>query len=221
MNIQFNRLKLIISFGLVVILFPSCSITKCRYSSGFNLSINTGFNKEKKEWLANKINKTKPKDSIKLAKNKMMQIGTKVDSMQSEKMTKKHEIVEIVDHCIHQDKHEKIQAISFGEMINTKSQLKENVVLKNTKSKVKCGKKVIQKGKDFWDTWLGIALIDVATFILGLILFLGVMYFVLMFETFTLPVQFFLIVIGLILFMLIISDIFNSIFDGIFDVLNR
>lgn len=218
MNIQFNWLKFIISFSLVVILFPSCSITKCRYSSCFNLSINTGFNKEKKEWLANKRNKTKPKDSIKLAETKMMQINTKVDSIQSKEMTHNHEIVDIVNHCIHQDKVEKTQAISLKNNINTTCQLKEDVVLKDTKRTLKKGKKIIQKEKSFWDTWLGIALIDVASFILGLILFLGIMYVVLMFETFSIPLQFLLIVIGLILFMIVLSDLFDSATDAIFDI---
>jgi hypothetical protein len=218
MNIQFNWLKFIISFSLVVILFPSCSITKCRYSSGFNLSINTGFNKEKKEWLANKRNKTKPKDSIKLAETKMMQISTKVDSIQSKEMTQKHEIDDIVNHCIYQEKVEKTQAISLKNNINTTCQLKEDVVLKDTKRTLKKGKKITQKEKSFWDTWLGIALIDVASFILGLILFLGIMYVVLMFETFSIPLQFLLIVVGLILFMIVLSDLFDSATDAIFDI---
>jgi hypothetical protein len=218
MNIQFNWLKFIISFSLVVILFPSCSITKCRYSSGFNLSINTGFNKEKKEWLANKRNKTKPKDSIKLAETKVMHINTKVDSIQSKEMTQKHEIVDIVNHCIYQEKVEKTQAISLKNNINTTCQLKEDVVLKDTKRTLKKGKKITQKEKSFWDTWLGIALIDVASFILGLILFLGIMYVVLMFETFSIPLQFLLIVVGLILFMIVLSDLFDSATDAIFDI---
>ncbi len=217
MNIQFNWLKFIISFSLVVILFPSCSITKCRYSSGFNLSINTGFNKEKKEWIANKRNKTKPKDSIKLAETKVMHFNTKVDSIQSMEMTHNHEIVDIINQCIHQDKVEKTQAISLKNNINTTCQLKEDVVLKDTKGTLKKGKKITQKEKSFWDTWLGIALIDVASFILGLILFLGIMYVVLIFETLSFPLQFLLIVIGLILFMIILSDLFNSTTDAIFD----
>lgn len=218
MNIQFNWLKFIISFSLVVILFPSCSITKCRYSSGFNLSINTGFNKEKKEWIASKRNKTKPKDSIKLAETKVMQINTKVDSVQSMEMTQKHEIVDIINQCILQDKVEKTQAISLKNNINTTSQLKEDVVVKDTKRTLKKGKKITQKEKSFWDTWLGIALIDVASFILGLILFLGIMYVVLMFETFSIPLQFLLIVVGLILFMIVLSDLFDSATDAIFDI---
>lgn len=218
MNIQFNWLKFIISFSLIVILLPSCSITKCRYSSGFNLSINTGFNKEKKEWIANKRNKTKPKDSIKLAETKMMQISTKVDSIQSKEMTQKYEIVDIVNHCIHQEKVERTQAISLKNNINTTCQLKEDVVLKDTKRTLRKGKKITQKEKSFWDTWLGIALIDVASFILGLILFLGIMYVVLMFETFSIPLQFLLIVVGLILFMIVLSDLFDSATDAIFDI---
>jgi hypothetical protein len=218
MNIQFNWLKFIISFSLVVILFPSCSITKCRYSSGFNLSINTGFNKEKKEWLANKRNKTKPKDSIKLAETKVMHFNTKVDSIQSKEMTHNHEIVDIINQCIHQDKVEKTQAISLKNYINTTCQLKEDVVLKDIKITLKKGKKITQKEKSFWDTWLGIALIDVASFILGLILFLGIMYVVLMFETFSIPLQFLLIVVGLILFMIVLSDLFDSATDAIFDI---
>ncbi len=218
MNIQLNWLKFIISFSLVVILFPSCSITKCRYSSGFNLSINTGFNKEKKEWIANKRNKTKPKDSIKLAETKVMHFNTKVDSIQSKEMTHNHEIVDIINQCIHQDKVEKTQAISLKNNINTTSQLKEDVVLKDTKGTLKKGKKITQKEKSFWDTWLGIALIDVASFILGLILFLGIMYVVLMFETFSIPLQFLLIVVGLILFMIVLSDLFDSATDAIFDI---
>ncbi len=218
MNIQFNWLKFIISFSLVVILFPSCSITKCRYSSGFNLSINTGFNKEKKEWIANKRNKTKPKDSIKLAETKVMQINTKVDSIKSKEMTQKHEIVDIVNHCIYQENVEKTQAISLKNNINTTCQLKEDVVVKDTKRTLKKGKKITQKEKSFWDTWLGIALIDVASFILGLILFLGIMYVLLMFETFSIPLQFLLIVVGLILFMIVLSDLFDSATDAIFDI---
>ena len=218
MNIQFNWLKFIISFSLIVILLPSCSITKCRYSSGFNLSINTGFNKEKKEWIANKRNKTKPKDSIKLAETKMMQISTKVDSIKSKEMTQKYEIVDIVNHCIHQEKVERTQAISLKHNINTTCQLKEDVVLKDTKRTLRKGKKITQKEKSFWDTWLGIALIDVASFILGLILFLGIMYVVLMFETFSIPLQFLLIVVGLILFMIVLSDLFDSATDAIFDI---
>lgn len=218
MNIQFNWLKFIISFSLILILLPSCSITKCRYSSGFNLSINTGFNKEKKEWIANKRNKTKPKDSIKLAETKMMQISTKVDSVKSKEMTQKYEIVDIINQCIHQDKVEKTQAISLKNNINTTCQLKEDVVLKDTKRTLKKGKKITQKEKSFWDTWLGIALIDVASFILGLILFLGIMYVVLMFETFSIPLQFLLIVVGLILFMIVLSDLFDSATDAIFDI---
>lgn len=218
MNIQFNWLKFIISFSLIVILLPSCSITKCRYSSGFNLSINTGFNKEKKEWIANKRNKTKPKDSIKLAETKVMQISTKVDSIKSKEMTQKYEIVDIVNHCIHQEKVERTQAISLKNNINTTCQLKEDVVLKDTKRTLRKGKKITQKEKSFWDTWLGIALIDVASFILGLILFLGIMYVVLMFETFSIPLQFLLIVVGLILFMIVLSDLFDSATDAIFDI---
>lgn len=218
MNIQFNWLKFIISFSLIVILLPSCSITKCRYSSGFNLSINTGFYKEKKEWIANKRNKTKPKDSIKLAETKVMQISTKVDSIKSKEMTQKYEIVDIVNHCIHQEKVERTQAISLKNNINTTCQLKEDVVLKDTKRTLRKGKKITQKEKSFWDTWLGIALIDVASFILGLILFLGIMYVVLMFETFSIPLQFLLIVVGLILFMIVLSDLFDSATDAIFDI---
>ena len=215
MNIQFNWLKFIISYSLVIIIFPSCSITKCRYSGGFNLSINTGFNKEKKEWLVNKRNKTKPKDSIKWAENKMMQISTEVDSIESEEMTQKHEIVDIVNHCIHQDKDGKTQAMSSK---NTIKYLKEDVLLKDTKRNLKRSIKITQKKKEFWDTWLGIALIDVGTFILGLILFLGIMYVVLMFETFSIPLQFLLIVVGLILFMVVLSDLFDSATDAIFDI---
>lgn len=218
MNIQFNWLKFIISFSLVVILFPSCSITKCRYSSGFNLSINTGFNKEKKEWLANKRNKTKPKDSIKLAETKVMHFNTKVDSIQSKEMIHNYEIVDIINHCIHQDKVEKTQAISQKNNINTTCQLKEDVVLKDTKRTLNRSIKITQKKKEFWDTWLGNALIDVATFILGLILFLGIMYVVLIFETLSFPLQFLLTVIGLILFMIILSDLYNSTTDAIFDI---
>jgi hypothetical protein len=221
MNIQFNWLKFIFSFSIVVILFPSCSITKCRYSNGFNLNINSGFNKEKKEWLANKRDKTKPTDSMKLVESKMIQISTQFNSRQSQELAQKHEMIDYVNANIYQDRIEETHTMNYGNNIKSINQLKEDVVIKDTKRIVKTVKKTIQKETGFWDTWLGNALIEVAAFILGLILFLGIMYFVLMFETFSIPLQFLLIVIGLILFMVVLSELFNSATDAVFDIFTR
>jgi len=221
MNVQFKNLNFIIVLSLIVFLFPSCSITKCRYSSGFNLGFNTSLKKDKKELLANQLNKPKPKNSIKISETNRLQNSTQADSFHAVEMTQNLKVVDDVKGFIQQDKIEKTKLMSFGNGIKDLNQLKENVVSKDKKRIIKMLEKVKQKEDGFWDTWLGIALVDVATFILGLILFLGIMYFVLMFETFPLPLQFLLIVIGLVLFMLILSDLFNSATDAVFDVFTR
>jgi Fe2+ transport system protein B len=224
MNVQFKNLKFIIVLSLIVFLFPSCSITKCRYSNGFNLNLNTGFkkeNKDKKEWLANKANKPKSKNSLKITETKRLQNSTQVDSLQAKEMTQNLKIVDDVKAFIQEDKIEKTKLMSFGNGIKDLEQFKGKVVSKEKKRIHKMLEKVKQKENSFWDTWLGNALIEVATFILGLVLFLGIMYFVLMFETFSLPLQFLLIVIGLILFMIILSDLFNSATDAVFDIFTR
>jgi Fe2+ transport system protein B len=224
MNFQFKNLNFIIVLSLIVFLLPSCSITKCRYSNGFNLNLNTGFkkeNKDKKEWLANKANKPKSKNSLKITETKRLQNSTQVDSLQAKEMTQNLKIVDDVKAFIQEDKIEKTKLMSFGNGIKDLEQFKGKVVSKEKKRIHKMLEKVKQKENSFWDTWLGNTLIEVATFILGLVLFLGIMYFVLMFETFSLPLQFLLIVIGLILFMIILSDLFNSATDAVFDIFTR
>jgi acyl carrier protein len=221
MNVQFKNLNFIIVLSLIVFLFPSCSITKCRYSNGFNLGFNTSLKKDKKELLANKLNKPKPKNSIKISETNSLQNSTQVDSLQAVEMTQNLRIVDDVKAFIQEDKIEKTKLMSFGNGIKDLNQLKGNGVSKDKIRIVEKVEKVKQKENGFWDTWLGNALIEVATFILGLILYLGIMYFVLMFETFSLPLQFLLTVIGLVLFILILSDLFNSATDAVFDFFTR
>ena len=128
MNVQFKNLNFIIVLSLIVFLFPSCSITKCRYSNGFNLGFNTSLKKDKKELLANKLNKPKPKNSIKITETNRLQNSTQVDSLHAVEMTQNLRIVDDVKAIIEEDKIEKTKSIGFGNGIKDLEQFKGKVV---------------------------------------------------------------------------------------------
>ncbi len=215
-----NKMKSLLIYSCILLSFSSCSITKCRYSRGFNIELNM-FGKKQNEISKPKmtrriINSTTKTDSIKIESiesketgisKENKQIGKRIvtEEIQAEKRNKKSKEKKILSN---------INLVKLNpNLANHHQQFKAITTTKNAKTN---SQKQVLKQK-FWDTKFGLLLIDVGLFLLEL--FVGILFLLLGLWVATLPVGIqVLILIGIIIAIIVVINLFvDAAFDFLFN----